>query len=53
MRELLSRVGLNVGDDTLKQSIKRNENSSDPWLKAAAQKLNSIIYQIKIFSQLM
>ena len=43
VRELLSRVELNVGDDTLKQSIKRNEDSFDPWLKAAAQKLNSFI----------
>ena len=39
VRELLSRVELNVGHDTLKQSIKRNADSSDPWLKAAAQNL--------------
>ena len=43
---MLSRVELNVGDDTLKQSTKRN----DPWLKAAAQKLNSIISNQDIFS---
>ena len=50
VHELLSRAKLNVGDDTLKQSIKRNEDSSDPWLKAAAQKLNSIISNQDIFS---
>ena len=50
VRDLLSRVELDVGYDTLKQSIKRNENSSDPWLKAAAQKLNSIISNQDIFS---
>ena len=50
VRELLRRVQLNVGDDTLKHSIKRNEDSSDPWLKAAAQKLNSIISNQDIFS---
>ena len=47
---MLSRVELNVVDDTLKQSFKRNEDSSDPWLKAAAQKLNSIISNQDIFS---
>ena len=34
----------------MKQSIKRNEDSSDPWLKAAAQKLNSIILNQDISS---